>query len=101
MTIGNGKISGMSFSAFWDRLIFVRDTAAQRMSMYFIIARNRSKAGFDILLPAAWKEEISGSTCWALAKQICRELSKNFEGLTSRETKWLSLQCFCSEIWMS
>lgn len=58
----------------------MRDTATQRISMYFIIARNRIKAGFDILLPAAWKEEISGSTCWALAKQICSELSKSFEG---------------------
>jgi biotin operon repressor len=58
----------------------MRDTATQRISMYFIIARNRIKAGFDILLPAAWIKEIEGSACWALAKQIYNELSKSIEG---------------------
>lgn len=58
----------------------MRDTATQRISMYFIIARNRIKAGFDILLPAAWIKEVEGSACWTLAKQIYSELSKDFEG---------------------
>lgn len=67
--------------------ISLRDSMTQRISMYFIIARNRNRAGFHIMLPKSWIEEIQTSPCNVLAENIYRALSNHFDGFTVDENE--------------
>lgn len=60
--------------------VSMRDSATQRMSMYFIIARNRVRAGLDIILPEAWIAEIQQTPFYEVARVIVDSLNDQFEG---------------------
>lgn len=60
--------------------ISMRDSATQRMAMYFIIARNRVHAGLDVILPQAWVKEIKFTPHYQVAERIIERLSQQFEG---------------------
>lgn len=60
--------------------ISMRDSATQRMAMYFIIARNRVRAGLDVILPQAWVREIKLTPHYLVANSIVERLSREFEG---------------------
>lgn len=67
--------------------VSMRDSATQRMAMYFIIARNRVKAGLDIVLPAAWIPEVKATPYYAVAHDIYAALDVGFDGFSVTESE--------------
>lgn len=60
--------------------VSMRDSATQRMAMYFIIARNRVRAGLNVILPEAWIDEIRTTPYFKVSQAIIDDLNASFEG---------------------
>ena len=62
--------------------ISMRDVITQRIAMYLIIARNRVRAGLNVLLPEAWVKEVEATPYYQVAHDIIANLDKSFEGFS-------------------
>lgn len=73
--------------------VSMRDSATQRMAMYFIIARNRVRAGLGIVLPAVWISEVKSTPYYDVARDIIAALDAEFEDFSfdEAETAFLAI----------
>ena len=70
-----------------ESIVTMRDSATQRMAMYFIIARNRVRAGLGIVLPAVWIAEVRETPYYAVARDIFAALDAQFDGFAFGESE--------------
>lgn len=72
----------------------IRDSSAQRVAMYLIIARNRIRAGMPVSLPERWIESIRSTPFFDVADPIYTELSHGFPGYDVSESERAFLGTF-------
>ena len=80
----------------------ISDINSQRLSIYFIIVRNRCNAGYRLRLPDHWKEKIGTSKEFYAAGAIYEHLKSRFWGfdLPEEETIFLAVYLMsCRDLW--
>ncbi len=77
--------------------IKVVDIYTQRMSIYFIIARNRFASGNTITLPQHWVDAIKQFQEYDLSRRIIHNLSESFENydMSEHEIAFLAIYLLC------
>ena len=71
----------------------LRDSVTQRIAMYLVIARNRTRAGLYVDLPPSWMQELHPTPVYALARTIYTALAEQFDGyrMNTAETAFLAI----------
>ncbi|MFT4006494.1 MAG: HTH domain-containing protein [Lacrimispora sp.] len=80
----------------------ISDINSQRLSIYFIIVRNRCNAGYRLRLPDHWKEKVGTSKEFYAAGAIYEHLKSRFWGfdLPEEETIFLAVYLMsCRDLW--
>ena len=71
----------------------LRDSVTQRIAMYLIIARNRTRGGLYVDLPPTWMQELHPTPVYAVARTIYATLAEQFDGyrMNTAETAFLAI----------